>query len=102
MENMENNIKKVYIVWYDNNLDYEDRNVDLKKVFTKEEDAKRFAEEGNLENKEFKPSYTREEYYGQDPDDIHTSYEDFVQYEYHMWSYYCSGRFFYSEQAVDE
>ena len=68
MENMESNIKKVYIVWYDNNLDYEDRDVDLKKVFTKEEDAKRFAEEGNLENKEFKPSYTREEYYGQDPD----------------------------------
>ena len=99
---MENNIKKVYIVWYDNGLSHEEYRLDLEKVFTKEEDAKKFVEEGNV-TKEFKPSYTREEYHAHDSDDIHVAYEDFVQYEYHMWSYYCSlGKYFYGEQAVDE
>lgn len=102
MENMENNIKKVYIVWYDNGLDHQDHDVDLVRVFTKEEDAKRFAEESNSKTKEFTPSYTKEEYYAQDPDDFDIPYEDFVKYEYYMWSHYCSGKFFYSEQAVDE
>lgn len=99
---MENSIKKVYIVWYDNGLNYEDHHVNLEKVFTREEDAKRFAEESNSKKKEFKPSFTKEEYYNQDLDGINVSYEDFVEYEYHMWSYYSSSKFYYSEQAVDE
>ena len=98
---MENNIKKVYIVWYDNGLSHEEYRLDLEKVFTKEEDAKKFVEEGNV-TKEFTPSMTKEEYHAHDSDDIHVAYEDFVQYEHYMWSYYCSGKYFYGEQAVDE
>ena len=49
METIENTEKKVYLVWYDNGLSYEDHYVHLSKVFSKEEDAQAFVKEKNKE-----------------------------------------------------
>lgn len=102
MENRENTLKKVYIVWYDNQLPYEDHHIYLSRAFTKEEDAKVYAEQENERIKNFLPSMTKEEYYAQDAEDIQNSYEEFCEYEAHHWEFYCSGKYYYTAQDVCE
>jgi len=99
---MENTVKKVYLVWYDNELPYEEYRVYLYKVFAREEDAKVYVEQENEKNKVFVPSMTKEEFYSQDPEDITCDYEQFYNYEEYEWYQWRSGKHYYTAEDVNE
>lgn len=93
-------MNQVFIVWYDNGLDYEDRDVSLSKIFASEEDAKAYIEERSSAESNFVPNMTKEEYYAQDPDQIYGTYDEWLANEYHGWSYFNRGTFHMSVEQV--
>ena len=99
---MENTVKKVYLVWYDNGQSYEAHQLSLCKVFSREEDAKTFVEQRNAKNKVALPSMTKEEFYAQDPEMITCIYEQFVEQELDLWLYEDCGEHYYTEEKIHE
>jgi hypothetical protein len=91
---------KVYLVYYDNGHSYEDHDVSVDKIFLSEDSASKYVMDMN--NKGFVPSMTKEEYYSQEEDYNVTSYEDWLIHDESFWSYYNSGKYFYSEKEVFE
>lgn len=91
---------QVYLVWYDNGLDYEDHDVSLKKIFASEEDAKAYVEEKNAAERKFVPDMTEEEYYAQDSENIYCTYDEWVANEYYGWSYFSRGKFHMTTEEV--
>lgn len=102
METMENTEKKVYLVWYDNGLSYEDHYVHLSKVFSKEEDAQAFVKEKNKEENTYVPSLTKEEFYAKEADEFSCDYEQFLKNEEEYWTIYNQGTFYYSAEDLHE
>lgn len=92
---------KIYIVWYDNGMSYEDREVTISKIFASLDDAKAYAEEQSaVIERGFKPSKTKEQYYAQPSEDIYMSYEDWVSHEAFTFEYYNQGEYRISEEIV--
>lgn len=93
-------MEKVYLVYYDNGLSYEDHNVQVYKVFASKESADNYAEEQNA-FKEFKCSVSKEDYYKQDPEAaIRSTYEEYVEMEQYHWMMFCNGKYFVSEEEL--
>jgi hypothetical protein len=92
---------KIYIVWYDNGLSYEDHNISISKVFASFDDAKAYADERNTStSKEYVPSITKEEYYSQPSEDIYMSYEDWVDHEAYVFEYHNQGQCLITDEDV--
>lgn len=97
-ESKDSSLTKVFLVFFDNELSYEDRNFSLRKIYFSEEKAKQFVEEKNAElQKEFIPP-TREEFALMDIEDTYEGYVDYLGYEYSLHS---SGKYFYYEYEAE-
>jgi hypothetical protein len=92
---------QVFAVWYDNNLQYEDHDVSLCKLFAKKDDALSFIVERKALVTEFKPDMTEEEYNAQDPDYIYCSYEQWVEDQLNMYRYFNQGQYFITEEEIN-
>jgi len=92
---------KIYIVWYDNGLSYEDHNVSISRVFASFDDAKAYADERNASaSKEYTPSITKKEYYDQPSEDIYMSYEEWVDHEAYVFEYHNQGEYLITDEDV--
>lgn len=95
-------VQKIYIVYYDNGMSYEDHDVSVNRVFQSKESADRYVEQSNAAIQgPFKPSMTEEQYNNQDPDDIHYSYEEFCQMEMQNWMMWCNAYYYVRETDVN-
>jgi hypothetical protein len=95
------NMEKVYLVYYDNGMSYEDHHVYVDKVFASRESADLYAEEKNAPMKEYKPSVTEEEYISNNmAEEVGCGYDDFIQWEQLDWSMHRDARYYVSEQEV--
>jgi hypothetical protein len=94
-------MNQVFAVWYDNNLQYEDHDVSLCKLFAKKDDALTFAAKQTKLLTDFKPDMTEEEYNAQDPNDIYYSYAEWVEDQRHTHAYFNQGQYFITEEDVN-
>ena len=76
----------VYIVYYDNGMDYEDHQVSVDRIFASRESADKYQNE-KTQSLLF-TIISKEDYYKQDADDINYSYEDFYDMTWNEWSMY--------------
>jgi hypothetical protein len=94
-------MEKVYLVYYDNGMSYEDHHTYVDKVFASRESADLYAEEKNAPMKEYKPSVTEEEYISNNmAEEVGCGYDDFIQWEQLDWSMHRDARYYVSEQEV--
>lgn len=86
----------VYVVYYDNGLDYEDHNVSVQKIFASRESADKFVHEKTQKTLEFDIE-SREEYEKNlDKDDPHQySYDDYYKMQWDEWNYYLANARYY-------
>ncbi len=92
-------MNQVFAVWYDNNLQYEDHDVSLCKLFASKDDASSFVAERTALLTNFKPDMTEEEYNAQDH--IYCSYAQWVEDQRHMHAYFNQGQYFITEEEVN-
>jgi hypothetical protein len=90
-------MEKVYLVYYDNGMSWEDHHVYVNKIFSSRESAQKYADTQNLPIKEYKPSFTREEF---KPEEYGCTYDDFIQSEQFDWSMGRDARYYVSEEEV--
>jgi hypothetical protein len=95
------NMEKVYLVYYDNGMSYEDHHVHVSMIFASRQSADKYAEEQNAPMKEYKASVTREEYISKNmAEEIGYSYDEFIQWEQLDWSIHRDARYYVSEEDV--
>lgn len=95
-------MEKVYIVYYDNGMTYEDHDVSVNKIFRHKEDATAYAEKRNQDMQVFTPSISKEDY-EKTPDEYNArySYEDFCEMERDDWmSRYPHSNYYVSIEEV--
>ena len=90
-------MEKVYLVYYDNGMSYEDHHVYVDKVFSSRESADKYAEEKNAPMQEYKPSVTREEF---KPEEVGCTYDDFIESEKWDWHMNRDARYYVGEQEL--
>lgn len=91
-------MQKIYAVYYNNGLSYEENQTHVVSMHASLEGAEKQMNE-HAQNNEFK-CMSKEEYYKQNADDIDCSYEDYVYYERDIWSYYNGGTYYITEYVV--
>jgi hypothetical protein len=90
-------MEKIYLVYYDNGMFYEDHHTYVDKIFSSKESAEKYAEEKNAPINEYKPSVTREEF---KPEQVGCSYEEFVRWEQLEWSMCRDERYYVREEEL--
>jgi hypothetical protein len=93
-------MEKVYLVYFDNGMNYEDHYVHVSKVFASKESADKYAEEQNAPMRHFKCSVSKEDYYKQDSEYIRSTYEEYVEMEQHEWMMLSDAKYYVSEEEL--
>ena len=90
-------MEKVYLVYYDNGMSWEDHHVYVYKIFSSRESADKCAEEKNAPIKEYKPSITKEEF---NPEEVGCTYDEFIESEVYDWSMGRDSRYYVAEKEL--
>lgn len=94
-------MEKVYLVYYDNGLNYEDHYVYVDKVFGSEESANKYVQEKNTTIQTYTPSVSREQYESENwHEETRCSYNDYIEHEQYDWSMSRDSRYYVKEEEV--
>jgi len=94
-------MKKVFLVYYDNGMSYEDHYVSVNRVFGSKESAEAYAEEKNAPLREYKAPITKEEYDANNmTQEIGYTYEDYIESDQYDWMMCRDARYYVSEEEV--
>ena len=94
-------MQKVYLVHYDNGMNYGDHYTYVDKVFLSKESADVYAEEKNVPIQIYTPSVTEEKYISENWVATNgCTYNQFVENEYYVWGMSLEEKYYVSETDV--